>query len=202
MFTGLVVFKASVVQALLRNQVIEIHIQKPSSLEDVQEGDSIAVDGVCLTLEKQTSETLIFALAYDTIKTTKWTVETLKNKVFNLELSLKNDQRWGGHFVTGHVDGIAQVRGVEYQGENKLINLSFPKNFSKFLFKKAFVTINGVSLTLQEFLYEGQGRVGLVPETLKRTNLSELQEGSWVTFEICYLTRIVCQYASRVYKKE
>ncbi len=196
MFTGLIVFKALVIEALPRDQVLELHIARPSSLKDVQEGDSVAVDGVCLTLEKLTDKTLIFALAYDTLRTTKWSAQNLKNKVVNLEPSLRVNQQLGGHFVTGHVDGLAQVSQIENRGENKLVTFQFPKEFEGFLFNKGFITINGVSLTFQEVLSKNQARMGLVPETLKRTNLSELKEDSTVTFEVCYLTRIVHQYIS------
>ena len=197
MFTGLVTFKASVVDVLPRDQVLELHIQRPLEFQEADVGDSVAVDGVCLTLEKQNSKTLVFALAYDTLQTISWTAENLKNKIVNLEPSLKVDQRWGGHFVTGHVDGRAQVLLIKDRGENRLVTFKFPKEFSKFLFKKSFITLNGVSLTIQEILDEGQARIGLVPETIKRTNLSELKENSFVTFEICYLTRTIYETLSK-----
>ena len=189
MFTGLIVSTASVREVIPRNQVLEIHIERPSILKDIQEGDSIAVDGVCLTVEKITDRFFTFALAYDTLKTTKWTHQSLEKKVVNLEPSLSMNQKWGGHFVTGHVDGVAQVIQIKNEGENKLVRLQFPKGFERFLVKKSFITINGVSLTLQEVFSKGQARIGLIPETLKRTNLSHVKEGSQLTFEVCYLAR-------------
>ena len=190
MFTGLIVSKASVLEVAPRDQVLELHIERPSSITDVKEGDSIAVNGICLTVETLKDRLITFALAYDTLKTTGWTAQTLEKQVMNLEPSLTMNQRWGGHFVTGHVDGTAQVIQVQNEGENKLVTLQFPKEFEKFLVKKSFIAINGVSLTVQEVFQGGQARIGIIPETLKRTNLSSIQEGSKLTFEICYLVRL------------
>lgn len=190
MFTGIVSCSAQIIKARKRDSVIEIAL--PSKLSGVQSGDSVAVDGVCLTVEKIDSSEMIFALAQDTLKATGWNVDNLKNKIVNLEPSLKVGSSLGGHFVTGHVDGMAEIQKI--QNENLVLKL--PKEFKPFLFKKAYLTVNGVSLTIQEILGEGLVRLGLVPETLKRTNLSQLKEGDLVTFEVCYLTRTVLNHPS------
>ena len=80
--------------------------------------------------------------------------------------------------------------------ETAYVELKLPLEFKPFLFKKGYLTVNGVSLTIQEVLGEDLVRLGLVPETLKRTNLSQLKEGDFVTFEVCYLTRVVLNQSS------
>ncbi len=185
MFTGIVSCFAPILRAQKRDSVIEIAL--PPKLPDIQSGDSVAVDGVCLTVEKVDSSEMVFALAEDSLKTTGWNLVNLKNKIVNLEPSLKVGASLGGHFVTGHVDGMATVQQI--QKENVVLKL--PVEFKPFLWKKGYLTVNGVSLTVQEILGDSLVRLGLVPETLKRTNLSQLKEGNQVTFEVCYLTRAV-----------
>lgn len=193
MFTGIVSCVAPIIRAQKRDSVVEIAL--PSKFLDIQSGDSVAVDGVCLTVEKIDNSKMVFALAQDTLKTTSWSVDSLKSKVVNLEPSLKVGSFLGGHFVTGHVDGMAEVASVRHPSSIRIdtayIELKLPIEFKLFLFKKGYLTVNGVSLTIQEILGEGLVRLGLVPETLKRTNLSRLKKGDMVTFEVCYLTRAI-----------
>ncbi|MDE0152144.1 MAG: riboflavin synthase [Bdellovibrionales bacterium] len=203
MFTGIVSCSAPILKARKRNSVIEIAL--PSKFSDVRSGDSVAVDGVCLTVEKIDSSEMVFALAQDTLRATGWNLKNLENKNVNLEPSLKVGSSLGGHFVTGHVDGVAEVQKIEINPssssprrrgsstptETAYAVLKLPKEFKPFLFKKGYLTVNGVSLTIQEILGDSLVRLGLVPETLKRTNLSQLKEGDQVTFEVCYLTRTI-----------
>ena len=231
MFTGIVSYSTPILRVQKRNSVLEITLS--ACLSGVQPGDSVAVDGVCLTVEKIDSSEMIFALAPDTLKTTGWGLADLEKKKVNLEPSLKVDSSLGGHFVTGHVDGMAEVQKIQTsdtsspqssqssqspqspqssqssqspsslhspsslrkQGtstpETANLVLKLPLEFKPFLWKKGYLTVNGVSLTIQEVLGESLVRLGLVPETLKRTNLSELKAGNLVTFEVCYLARAV-----------
>jgi len=214
MFTGIVSCSAQIIKARKRDSVIEIAL--PSRLSGVQSGDSVAVDGVCVTVEKIDSLEMIFALAQDTLKATGWNVDNLNSKVVNLEPSLKVSSSLGGHFVTGHVDGMAEVQKIQINPtlsqrstsfsrkressnpiETAYVVLKLPKEFKPFLFKKGYLTVNGVSLTIQEILGDSLVRLGLIPETLKRTNLSQIKEGGLVTFEVCYLTRAVLNHFSR-----
>ena len=194
MFTGIVSCSAPILRVQKRNSVIEIALS--SCFSDVRPGDSVAVDGVCLTVEKIDSSEMIFALAPDTLKTTGWGLVDLEKKLVNLELSLKVGSSLGGHFVTGHVDGMAVVQESRQQMETANIVLKLPLEFKPFLWKKGYLTVNGVSLTVQELLGESVVRLGLVPETLKRTNLSQLKAGDFVTFEVCYLARSAFNHSS------
>ena len=194
MFTGIVSECQSILQVKTRDQVLEIIVTRPHSFQNIQTGDSVAVDGVCLTIEHLTSQSIQFALALDTLQTTKWNPNHLLNKKVNLEPSLKIGDSIGGHFVTGHIDGMAVVKEKTIKGENQLVTIEIPPSFKQFLWKKGFLTINGVSLTIQEVRKENQVRLGLIPETLKRTNLHLLEAGILVTFEVSYLARALWHY--------
>ena len=191
MFTGITIGAVPVLKAEKNGQIIRITLPRPKS---VKIGDSVAVDGVCLTVEKLTSKEMTFALTEDTLKTTQWTLLSLRKKIMNIELSLKLSDRLGGHFVTGHADGLAKVKSIRKKGENVFLVIELPFDFKKFLWKKGYITLSGVSLTIQEVLDKNQIRLGLVPETLKRTNLDRLSSGDFVTFEVCYLTRLWERY--------
>lgn len=207
MFTGIVSCSTPILRVQKRHSVLEIAL--PACLSGVQPGDSVAVDGVCLTVEKIDNSEMIFALAPDTLETTGWGLADLEEKKVNLESSLKVGSSLGGHFVTGHVDGMAEVQKIQTSDVSSLhspsslrkqgssvpetanLVLKLPLGFQPFLWKKGYLTVNGVSLTVQEILGESLVRLGLVPETLRRTNLSELKAGDFVTFEVCYLARAV-----------
>lgn len=194
MFTGIIIDVSPVLKAKMRDQVMEVTLRCPSSVQEIREGDSVSVDGVCLTIEKLKDEKMIFSLAFDTLKATRWTVEKLEGKMMNLELALQVNDRLGGHYVTGHIDGMAEVEKVSHKGENQFLVVKIPKGFEPFLWKKGYISLNGISLTIQEVFENNRIRLGLVPETLKRTNLSLLKTGSFITFEICYLARAWWNY--------
>lgn len=189
MFTGIAAGISSVVKVQKRDRVLELVLLRPSYLKNIKKGDSIAVDGVCLTLEKVHKKQITFALGLDTLKTTGWNSKSLLHKKVNLEPALKMNSSVGGHWVTGHVDSMAVVKKVHFYGENQFLTLALPLLFKKFIWPKSFLTVNGVSLTIQEAPKKSLVRLGIVPETLKRTNLSDLKAGMKVTFEICYLAR-------------
>ena len=112
MFTGIVLAVSGISKIQPRDGVIEITVFRPSSFKPLKAGGSIAVDGVCLTIEKLKPKTITFALAEETLKATGWNLKNLKNKKVNLEPALKMGDRLGGHLVTGHIDGMAKVKSI------------------------------------------------------------------------------------------
>ena len=197
MFTGIVSHVSSVLSTQERDHVLELKLSRPADWKNIHPGDSIAVNGVCLTLEKADSSSITFALGRDTLETTGWTIKKLENQKMNLEPALKVGDPIGGHWVTGHVDGLAVVESAVLYGENQFLTIALPEKFQSFLLKKGFIALNGVSLTVQEVLKTGQARLGIVPETLKRTNLSQIKDKDKVTFEICYFTRILRHFSKK-----
>ena len=183
MFTGIVQAISPVLFAQEHKGEWKIQIQRPNLFSNVKIGDSVAVDGVCLTVESLTDKSLGFHLSFETLNLTGWDRQSIKGQVMNLEQALKWGDSIGGHFVTGHVDGMAKVILVTTKGDSRHIEVQVPAEFQKFFWKKAFISLNGVSLTIHE-VKENNLSLCLVPETLKRTNLKSLKVGTTVTFEV------------------
>lgn len=171
--------------------LIRVKVQKPEQFDDLKDGDSIATDGVCLTVEGFTNESITFALAAETLKVLCWSPENpeaLLGRKFNLERSLRFGDRIHGHLVTGHVDSIGKVSRSEGVGENWFLDIEVMDSILPFVWSKGSITLNGVSLTVNE-VKGNTISVGLIPETLKRTNLGELKVGSHVNVEPDYMAK-------------
>lgn len=171
--------------------LIRIKVKKPKEFNDLKNGDSIAVDGVCLTVEAFNDETISFALAAETLRVLRWSPENpehLSGRHLNLERSLRFGDRIHGHLVTGHVDSLGQVVRSEGQGENWFLEVNVAPTVLPYVWKKGSITLNGVSLTVNEVLGT-RVSVGLIPETVKRTNLAGLQAGSCVNVEPDYMAK-------------
>ncbi len=192
MFSGIV----ESVQPILSVQrgsgpLIRINVKKPNDFNDLKNGDSVATDGVCLTVEAFDAETITFALAAETLRVLQWSPENpdfLLGKKLNLERSLRFGDRIHGHLVTGHVDSLGLVKKSEGLGENWFLDISVADSILPFIWKKGSITLNGVSLTVNE-IKGAVVSVGLIPETLKRTNLGELKVGGFVNVEPDYMAK-------------
>ena len=185
MFTGIIEEKSKVLEALKGDQSIQIKVVRPKSFDDIANGDSIACNGVCLTVESFDDRQMLFTIGYETLQVTGWKLEDLQDKELNLERSLKFGDRIHGHLVSGHVDTVSQVLKMENAGDCLIIDVELPAAHAKEIWKKSSVAINGVSLTVNEISKESF-QVCLVPETLKKTNLETLQEGNLVNIETDY----------------
>lgn len=175
--------------------LIRILVAKPSQFTDLNIGDSVAVDGVCLTVEAFDSETVTFAVAAETLRVLQWSPEapdSLKGRKLNLERSLRFGDRIHGHLVTGHVDSLGTVLRSEGLGESWFLDVAVADSVLPYLWKKGSITINGVSLTINELKTDLEGAcvsVGLIPETVKRTNLGELTVNATVNIEPDYMAK-------------
>ena len=183
MFSGIVETTARVLQCRARDGVLEVTVERPSTLDDVGRGDSIAVDGVCLTVEHFDEKSLVFGLGAETLRVTGWTEDRLRAKPRNLERSLRYGDRVHGHMVLGHVDAQGPVARVEPLGEGLRLIFTTPEVLRPFVWSKGSIAVNGVSLTINEVTADTFA-VGLIPETLKRTNLGKLKAGDAVNLEI------------------
>jgi riboflavin synthase len=158
-----------------------------SRLGEMAIGESIAVDGVCLTVAELAEGTFSAALSLETLNcTTGFSV----GQAVNLERALKLSDRLGGHFVTGHVDGVAEVIAVSDLGENRVLTLRVARMLSAYLARKGSVAVNGVSLTVNEVGAE-TFTVNLIPHTLKATALDSLRRGSRANIEVDLIARYV-----------
>jgi riboflavin synthase len=171
--------------------LIRIQVHRPIDFDDLKTGDSVAVDGVCLTVETFDQNQITFALAAETLRVLRWSPqnpEALRDRMLNLERSLRFGDRIHGHLVTGHVDSLGEVLRSEGQGENWFLQVQVADSILPFVWKKGSITLNGVSLTINE-LQDQRLSVGLIPETVKRTNLGLLRPGDFLNVEPDYMAK-------------
>ncbi len=154
------------------------------------EGDSVAVDGCCLTITDLPAPGIFAAtLSQETLNVTRHGSVNVGDAV-NLEPALCVGDPLGGHIVTGHVDGIATVESIVDVGEHKCFTFSVPRNLAKYVITKGSVALNGTSLTVNE-VDNCSFTVNLIPHTLSHTNLGDLTAGDQVNFESDMLGRYV-----------
>ena len=189
MFSGIVEALSPVKSARSQGNLVFIEVARPEDFNDIKNGDSIATNGVCLTVEKFDNQTLSFALGAETLAVTGWTESKLQNVKVNLERSLRMGDRIHGHMVSGHVDGVGKVIGIRDDDGSVLLDIQAPPPLMRYVWKKGSWAINGVSLTINSV--DDQGVVGhcLIPETIKRTNLGALKVGDHVNLEVDMMAR-------------
>ncbi len=156
-------------------------------LSDVATGDSIAVNGCCLTVVEHDARTFAMDVSQETLDCT---VGLAPGAKLNLEKALRASDRLGGHLVTGHVDGVGEVLSVEPVGGNRKLVFRVPAALSKYIARKGSVTVNGVSLTVNTSGTDTFA-VNLIPQTLAVTNLGALAAGHPVNIEIDLIARYV-----------
>lgn len=188
MFTGIIEQQGEVVA---NRQQQQGHLLKLfCRYERLVAGESIAVNGVCLTLKTEHAEELSFDLSPETLAKTQLKHLKAGNQV-NLERAMKVGDRFGGHYVSGHVDTTAWVEEMtELTDYLRVVISGFKPEHRKFLLSKASITVNGVSLTINH-VENDRIHLTLVPHTLLLTNLSQLCPGVEVNIEFDYLTRIM-----------
>lgn len=157
--------------------------------DDLKVGDSIAVDGACLTVTSERRGFAEFDLSSETLKKTTLGELRIGDKV-NLERALPVNGRLGGHLVTGHVDGVGEIRSKVARAEGVDLQLSVPSEILRYLVVKGSVAVDGVSLTVADFR-DGLLSVALVPQTLKATNLGARSVGDRVNIEVDLLSKYI-----------
>ncbi|WP_413577419.1 riboflavin synthase [Bdellovibrio sp. HCB290] len=190
MFSGIVESVMPIESSEELQNAYRVKIKKPSEFNDLKLGDSIACDGVCLTVEAYDDQQMTFALAAETIKILEWNPTSWIGKKVNLERSLRFGDRIHGHLVTGHVDSLGSVTRAELLGESFFLDVKVQDTILPYVWKKGSITLNGVSLTVND-LDKNTVSVCLIPETLKRTNLGDLKIGSKINVEPDYMARAI-----------
>lgn len=189
MFTGIIQDVGVIVR--IQREPEQAHMVFRTSLDMVNrnQGDSMAVDGCCLTMAKFGHQTFSAALSLETLNLTTFE-QAREGKKVNLEPALRMGDALGGHMVSGHVDGTGRVDDIQSVGEHRLFHCSIPENLVNYVVKKGSVTINGVSLTVNEV--DGCAfEVNLIPHTLTHTNLGILRIGDRINIEIDMMGRYV-----------
>ncbi len=188
MFTGIIQAVGTITKAEPRGQDLRMVISATGmDLSDVALGDSIAVNGVCLTAIALTEHTFTVDVSKETLDCTLGFAEAAD---VNLEKALRLSDRLGGHLVSGHVDGVGQVLKFAADGECYLLEIQAPKALSKYIATKGSVTINGVSLTVNRVAGDVFS-MNLIPHTLEMTTLKHVRDGSQVNLEVDMMARYV-----------
>jgi riboflavin synthase len=189
MFSGIIADVGGIKQASDRDGGLRLVIAtRTLDLSDVQLGDSIAVNGVCLTVVEKNGIDFAVDVSRETLNCTVGLEEI--GAPVNLEKALRLADRLGGHLVSGHVDGVGEVVEFADLGESWKLVVNAPQTLAKFIAIKGSITINGVSLTINKV----SGRefcVNLIPHTLLQTNLEKLRVGSRVNLEVDLIARYV-----------
>ncbi len=188
MFTGIVTSIGKITKAAPRDGGVRITIDAGMlDLSDVTVGDSIAVNGVCLTVIALHGDRFDVDVSQETIACTIGL--DAPNEV-NLEKSLRLSDRLGGHLMSGHVDGVGDVVRFEAAGESFLLVIRAPRDLAKYIARKGSITVNGVSLTVNRVAGE-EFDINLIPHTLEVTNLKQLKAGSRVNLEVDLIARYI-----------
>ncbi|BAZ11962.1 riboflavin synthase subunit alpha [Calothrix sp. NIES-4071] len=153
-------------------------------LQDLAYGDSVAVDGVCLTVEKISNDGFVATASPETLRRTTLGAASTQTRYVNLEASLKVGSKIGGHFVMGHVDGVGQLLEARQTATSWEMTFKAPSSIAKYIVPKGSIAVNGISLTVAEYDSEAmQFKVAVIPLTYQETNLSQLAPGSLVNLE-------------------
>jgi riboflavin synthase len=186
MFTGLITDVGSV--AALERTGAGAKLRVRTHLADeLEEGDSIAVNGVCLTATAVRDGSFQAEAMMETLARSSLGALRAGTRV-NLELALRAADRLGGHVVQGHVDGTGRVREIREEGFARVLEIETDPQLERYLVEKGSVALDGVSLTVSRLLEHGFA-VSLIPETLRRTNLGDAGEGAVVNVEVDILAK-------------
>lgn len=189
MFSGIIADVGIIIRAEDRDGGLRLSVAtEVLGMDDVQIGDSIAVNGVCLTVVKIDGHTFTVDVSRETLNCTvglEW-----QGGHVNLEKALRLSDRLGGHLVSGHVDGVGEVVAFNDIGESWRLVVRAPHKLAKYIAAKGSVAINGVSLTVNH-VAGSEFDVNLIPHTLDATMLNELKAGARVNLEIDLIARYV-----------
>ena len=200
MFTGLIEEVGTVVAVRVRDHGTELQIAAPATVKHANPGESIAVNGCCLTLTSYRGENLTFDLLEETIARTNLN-DLRQNSRVNLERALRADGRIGGHFVQGHVDCVAAILAFETKGADFRLEVELPANFRRYVAFKGSIAVNGISLTVAEVLPKSFA-VWIIPYTKRHTNLDHATTGDRVNLEFDILAKYVERMISPSVKRE
>ena len=193
MFTGIVEAMGRLVRLEQAGNLYELEIDVGHEIaRDSKEGDSIALDGCCLTVTGCTDTALRFQAIPETWQRTALSDREVGHSI-NLERSLRADDRLGGHFVLGHIDGTGRVRSVQREGDDVRVEITCSPEIARFIVSKGSVALDGVSLTVVESEREWFS-VALIPHTLNVTNLGQRQVGDRINVEVDVVGRYVVRY--------
>jgi riboflavin synthase len=191
MFTGLIA-ELGEVTAITKGETSAVFtINSPALISEIKLGDSVAVNGVCLTATSLSSTGFTADVMVQTLSLTSL-AEIKVGSPVNLELAAQLNARMGGHMVQGHVDGVATVVGLTPGEKWAQFDIKVPDHLTKYIVNQGSICLDGVSLTVGEISdANNQLTVWLIPETLERTNLSSKKPGDLINIEVDVLAKYV-----------
>jgi len=189
MFTGLIEEVGTVAAVRTGNRSTRLQIAAPQIAKQTRTGDSIAVNGCCLTLASRRGNDLTFDLLEETIARTNLK-KLLRNDQINLERPLRADGRLGGHFVQGHIDCASPILAFDKKDVDFRLEISLPAEFASYVAPKGSIAVNGISLTAAEVL-PGSFVAWIIPYTKEHTNLDGAEADDLVNLEFDILAKYV-----------
>ncbi len=201
-FSGIVHSTGTITQASKNKDSLTLEVESSSDfVADLQIGASVCVDGVCLTVTSVTDTLMSFDLIIETLRSTTFDKVKISEQV-NLERSIKFGDEIGGHILSGHVSDTVSIDKISKTDENYVLTFKTSSDLVKYIFPKGYVAINGVSLTVGDVSREDNlFNVYLIPETLRRTNLSNKLVGDLVNVEIESQTRNTVDTITQITKE-
>lgn len=200
MFTGLIEEIGTVVAARASHRGTQFQIDAPRIAKKIRSGNSISVNGCCLTLTSRRGKRLTFDLLEETIARTN--LKNLhRNDRVNLERALAANERFGGHFIQGHVDCVSPILSFEKEGANFRLELGLPSEFAHYVAWKGSIAVNGISLTVAQILPRSFV-VWIIPYTKRHTNLERAKTGELVNLEFDILAKYVERMLSSLVVKK
>ena len=199
MFTGLIEKVCSVrsVQSMAGSMKLAVDMGEIASECNI--GDSIAINGVCLTISKLEGNLATFDVSAETIAKTSLDKLNSSSQV-NIERAMKANDRFGGHFVLGHIDGTAKIQAIEKHGEFLNMKFSAGTELLEMMVLKGSVSVDGISLTLASINKEGFS-VAVIPQTLKKTTLNNVKIGDCVNIETDIIIKAVKKQLDKILPK-
>ena len=198
MFTGIIQGLCPVISLLKNETLATLLVEMPGLVEGLQIGGSVAINGVCLTAISIDEGAIKFEIVNETMERCNLSFLS-SGSLVNVERSLKMGEEIGGHLVSGHVSGIAQLVEMKEDSNDVVLSFEVPRVLMKFLLKKGFVAIDGASLTIADVNRSASSiSIDLIPETLRSTTLGLLEKGSYVNLEIDSQTMAIVDTVERI----
>ena len=189
MFTGLIEEVGNVVAAPGNHRGIQLQIAAHRTAKNTRRGDSIAVNGCCLTLSSRRGDRLSFDLLEETVARTNLK-ELRQNDPVNLERALSAQGRLGGHFAQGHIDCASHIIAFDKRGTDFRLEVELPAEFAQYVARKGSIAVNGISLTVAEVLPKSFV-AWIIPYTKRHTNLDRARAGDLLNLEFDILAKYV-----------
>jgi len=195
MFTGLIEEVGSVIAVNTSKSGNQLKLAAPRVAKKIRRGDSLAVSGCCLTINSRRGDELIFDLLEETIARTN--LKNLQRKqLVNLERAVTASERFGGHFIQGHIDCVSPVIAYQKSGADFRLEIELPDTFAHYVARKGSIAVNGISLTVADILPKSFV-TWIIPYTKTHTNLDRVQAGDLMNLEFDILAKYVERMVSR-----